>query len=66
MERVLVLDAGRVVEDGRPAELAARPGSAFRALLDAERAVAAGFWDDPAWRRLRLDRGRVTEAGGAA
>ncbi|MCE9635301.1 MAG: ATP-binding cassette domain-containing protein [Planctomycetes bacterium] len=62
MERVLVLDAGRVVEDGLPADLAARAGSKFRALLDGEEAVRRAFWDDPTWRRLRLEEGRVREA----
>lgn len=61
MERVLVLDGGRIVEDGPPRDLAARAGSRFRALLDAEDAVRRAFWDDPAWRRLRLEDGRVVE-----
>ncbi len=61
MERVLVLDAGRVVEDGRPADLAAKADSKYRALLDAEAAVRGAFWDDPSWRRLRLEDGRVRE-----
>jgi ATP-binding cassette subfamily B protein len=42
-DRVVVLDRGRIVEDGPPAELVARAGR-FAALLELE---AAG-WD---WRR---------------
>jgi ATP-binding cassette subfamily B protein len=42
-DRVVVLDHGRIVEDGPPAELVARAGR-FAALLELE---AAG-WD---WRR---------------
>ncbi|MBW3669283.1 MAG: ABC transporter permease, partial [Actinobacteria bacterium] len=60
-DRVLVVEGGRVVEDGTPAELAARPGSRYAALLAAEEAVRAALWDDPSWRRLHLDGGRVRE-----
>lgn len=35
VDRVLVMEAGRVVETGTPAELLARQGGAFRALHDA-------------------------------
>ncbi|MDC0685546.1 ATP-binding cassette domain-containing protein [Sorangium atrum] len=63
-ERVLVVDGGRVVEDGAPAELAARPGSRYRALLEAEAAVQRGLWSSGGWRRLRVARGRIAEAAG--
>jgi ATP-binding cassette subfamily B protein len=55
--RVLVVDGGRVVEDGDPAELAAQPGSRYRALLDAEDEVRNRLWSDVAWRRLRVEDG---------
>ncbi|CUA94000.1 thiol reductant ABC exporter subunit CydC [Thiomonas bhubaneswarensis] len=35
VDRVLVMESGRVVEEGAPAELLARPQGAFRALHDA-------------------------------
>ena len=60
-ERVLVVDGGHVVEDGAPAALAAREGSRYRALLDAEEEVRRGLWSGPGWRRLRLDDGRLAE-----
>ncbi|WP_437587981.1 ATP-binding cassette domain-containing protein [Sorangium sp. So ce1000] len=63
-ERVLVVDGGRVVEDGVPAELAARPGSRYRALLEAEAAVQRGLWSSGGWRRLRVARGRIAGAAG--
>ncbi|HEU4406673.1 MAG TPA: ATP-binding cassette domain-containing protein [Polyangiaceae bacterium] len=65
-ERVLVVEGGRVAEDGAPADLAARPGSRYRALLEAERAVREGLWSGAGWRKLRLERGRLDEAGGGA
>jgi ABC-type multidrug transport system fused ATPase/permease subunit len=54
--RVLVVEAGRVVEDGPQAALAGDPGSRYRALLDAEHAVREGLWGDGPWRRLYLER----------
>lgn len=58
--RVLVVEAGRIVEDGSPGELADRPGSRYRALLDAEREVREGLWESPVWRRLRMEGGRLS------
>jgi ABC-type bacteriocin/lantibiotic exporter with double-glycine peptidase domain len=59
--RVLVVEAGRIVEDGAPCELAAAGGSRYRALLDAEKEVRDGFWNGPEWRRLRLADGAIAE-----
>ena len=70
-ERVVVMDSGAVAEDGSPRELAARPESRYRRLLDAEEAVRRGLWASTHWRRLRLQNGKLTEqprgvfAGGA-
>jgi ATP-binding cassette subfamily B protein len=52
-DRVLLVENGRIVEDGAPAVLAARTGSGYRALLAAEQAVTARF-ESRAWRRLRV------------
>jgi ATP-binding cassette subfamily B protein len=60
-ERVLVVDGGRIVEDGAPSELAAQMNSRYRDLLDAEEAVRAGLWSGAEWRRLRLDGGQLVE-----
>ncbi len=59
-DRLLILDGGRVAEDGAPGPLAALPDSRFRALLDAEARAAAAF-TAPGWRRLRLSGGRLRE-----
>jgi ATP-binding cassette subfamily B protein len=58
-DRVVVLERGRVVEADAPSRLAAVPGSRYRALLEAERAVAEDVWSAEVWRRLRLERGRL-------
>ncbi|WP_438005488.1 ATP-binding cassette domain-containing protein [Sorangium sp. So ce321] len=65
-ERVLVVDGGRVVEDGAPSELAARPGSRYRALLEAEAEVQRGLWASGGWRRLKVVRGRLAEGAAAS
>ncbi len=61
-ERVLVIDDGRVVEDGDPAALAADPESRYRALLDAEEALREGLWASTEWRRVRIEKGVLRES----
>jgi ATP-binding cassette subfamily B protein len=62
-DRVLVVEGGRIIEDGTPASLASRPETRYRALLDAETAVHEGLWSSGLWRRLRLIEGHVHEEG---
>lgn len=58
--RVLVLDEGRVVEDGSPAELAAR-ASHFAQLLQAEQFALQELWSARHWRELRVGGGNLSE-----
>ncbi|MCB9737550.1 MAG: ATP-binding cassette domain-containing protein [Deltaproteobacteria bacterium] len=58
--RVVVLDGGRLVEDGAPAELAAA-GGVYAALLAAEQETRALLWGSAVWRRVRVDGGAITE-----
>jgi ATP-binding cassette subfamily B protein len=60
--RVLVVENGRIVEDGRPDELAAAVGSRYRNLLDVEESLRQGIWNATLWRRVRLDGGRLHES----
>lgn len=62
-DRVLVIEAGRIIEDGLPRRLAADSNSRFRAFLDAEEAVRSGLWDGPGWDHLRVESGRVVRDG---
>lgn len=64
-DRVLVVDQGRIVEDGRPAALA-RQSSRYRELLVAEDDLRRRLWADPAWRRVHLVEGQLHEAAAAA
>jgi ATP-binding cassette subfamily B protein len=58
-DRVLLLEAGRIVEDGDPARLSGCPDSRYRTLLDAESVARDALWANESWRGLHLDAGRV-------
>ena len=60
-DRVLVVEQGRVVENGCPAMLQANPDSRYRRLLDAESAADEGLWNCAGWRRIRIRRGVLRE-----
>jgi ABC-type bacteriocin/lantibiotic exporter with double-glycine peptidase domain len=60
-ERVVVLDAGRIVEDGDPAALAQVEGSVYATLFSAERAVREDMWSATRWRRWRVEDGVIVE-----
>ncbi|MCX6927802.1 MAG: ATP-binding cassette domain-containing protein, partial [Verrucomicrobia bacterium] len=59
--RVLVLENGRVAEDGVPAALAQNSSSRYATLLAAERAVREQLWAGECWRRQWLEGGRLVE-----
>ncbi len=60
-DRVLVIDHGRIVEDGVPRTLVEEPDSRYRALMEAEDVVRKNYWASETWRRLYLDAGHITE-----
>ncbi|QDU66470.1 ATP-binding cassette domain-containing protein [Engelhardtia mirabilis] len=60
--RVVVLEAGRVVEDGDPRELE-RADSRFAELLAAHRSLVERLGGDSGWRRLVLRDGRLRSEG---
>ncbi|HEY7699650.1 MAG TPA: ABC transporter ATP-binding protein, partial [Vicinamibacteria bacterium] len=60
-DRVLVLENGRLVEDGSPAELLRREGSRFARLLEVERELAR-LWSDGSFRSWRIENGRLVHA----
>ncbi len=61
-ERVLVVEHGRVIQDGHPDDLVAQPDSRYRALLEAESNVQQMFVSDTLWRRLQLKNGMIEDA----
>jgi len=62
-DRVLVLERGRIVEQGQPAELAERSQSRYAQLLAAEATVRRQLWEGPGWRHLHLADGELSEDG---
>ncbi len=60
-DRVLVVERGRIVEEGAPRELSRSPESRYAQLLDAENAAHAGLWSASLWRRIRVHSGRIVE-----
>jgi len=60
-DRVLVLEQGKIVEQGHPIELAKAATSRYRAMLKFEQTLSEQFRSDGHWRRLRLQGGKVKE-----
>ena len=59
--RVLVIEDGRVIEDGVPSQLAAT-ASRYRELLTTEKDVRDHLWQGQQWRRLQMRDGRLESA----
>lgn len=59
-DRVLVMEGGRIVEDGAPSELLAREGSSYRALVESERELKK-LWSERSWRKWEIRGGRIEE-----
>ncbi len=60
-DRVLVIEHGRIAEDGTPAELRRLPNSRYAQLLEAEAQTRSGIWSGAIWRRIRIHSGRIVE-----
>lgn len=60
-DRVLVIEQGRLVEDGNPRQLSQRAGSRYQALLEAEAEIRKGLWSSADWRHVWLEKGVVSE-----
>ncbi len=60
-DRVLVVDGGHVIEDGKPQDLSSSPDSRYAQLLGAEEETRSQLWSSGLWRRIRLHSGRLTE-----
>jgi ATP-binding cassette subfamily B protein len=61
---VLVVEGGRIVEDGDPRELMADEKSRYRALVEADERVRRELWSAAHWRNIRVADGRVEELSG--
>jgi ABC-type bacteriocin/lantibiotic exporter with double-glycine peptidase domain len=61
-DRILVVEDGRLVEEGAPGELLASAGSRYRALVEADHASETEVWEAEHWRRFRVEDGHVEQA----
>jgi ATP-binding cassette subfamily B protein len=62
-DRVVVLDGGRIAEQGAPAALAAGD-TRYAELLRAERELADEGWGAAGWKRWRVGAGRLDVGDG--
>jgi ATP-binding cassette subfamily B protein len=59
-DRVLVVEQGRIVEDGCPCRLKANARSRYSQLLRAEESTRMQLWQSSAWRRIQIAKGRLS------
>jgi ABC-type bacteriocin/lantibiotic exporter with double-glycine peptidase domain len=60
-DRVLVVDKGRVVEDGAPRALSADASTRYHSMLTAEQFVRENLWASQQWRHFSVDDGKIEE-----
>jgi len=60
-DHVLVIEQGRVLEQGSPRKLFETADSRYRALVEQEEVVQR-VWSDSSWRHLRISEGLLTES----
>jgi ABC-type transport system involved in cytochrome bd biosynthesis fused ATPase/permease subunit len=60
-DHVLVIEQGRVLEQGSPRELYENADSRYRALVEQEE-IVQGVWSDSSWRHLRISPGLLRES----
>jgi len=64
-ERVIVVERGRIVEEGDPRLLTLMASSRYRRLLQAQEAVQARLNQGSEWRRVRVQDGQVVQDVGS-
>lgn len=57
--RVVVIEDGRVVEEGAPGVLLASSGSRYRALVEADQGSGVDVWEAEHWKRVKVSTGQV-------
>jgi ATP-binding cassette subfamily B protein len=62
-DRVLVIEGGRIVEEGSPSSLRHKSNSRYAQLLAAEQEARSGLWSSSLWRHIRLESGQIVEIG---
>ena len=63
-DRVLVIEGGRIIENGSPKELLDKETSRYKALLNADLENHQQLWRSGSWRHWWLADGRLVEKSG--
>lgn len=58
-DRVVVMEEGRIIENGKPAALAEDRVTTYHRLLEADRHAWESLWSDHQWRKLWLENGKL-------
>ena len=61
-QRVLVIEQGRIIEQGSPCELYEKTDSRYRALCDQETITHQRLWSGSTWRHLKMSSGVLNES----
>jgi ABC-type bacteriocin/lantibiotic exporter with double-glycine peptidase domain len=61
-QRVLVVEQGRIIEQGSPRDLYEKTDSRYRALCDQETITRQRLWSGSTWRHLKMSSGVLSEA----
>ncbi len=61
-QRVLVVEQGRIIEQGLPRELYEKTDSRYRALCDQETITHQRLWSGSTWRHLKMSSGVLSES----
>jgi len=61
-QRVLVVEQGRIIEQGSPRDLYEKTDSRYRALCDQETITRQRLWAGSTWRHLKMSSGVLSEA----
>jgi ABC-type bacteriocin/lantibiotic exporter with double-glycine peptidase domain len=60
-QRVLVVEQGRIIEQGSPHELYEKTDSRYRTLCDQEKITRQRLWSGSIWRHLKMSCGVLSE-----
>ena len=59
--QVLIVERGRIVENGTPRALMKRQHGRYQAMLKAEKALQKRIWSSESWRRFKLEAGKLID-----
>jgi ABC-type bacteriocin/lantibiotic exporter with double-glycine peptidase domain len=60
-DHIVVIEQGRIAEQGAPVQLLARPDSRYSQLLAAEEAATSTLWGSSMWRHIHIEAGQISE-----